>query len=118
MKRMYDENEIKSIASESGGGKLYRHDVNFFVGPDEGYRITVYNTNATPYTPQTFFADSNNNSIYCCGVAEINVNFYPIYTIAIVDNIKRIVYINSDNKQTAVNIDVSQLSGSDKVTEL
>ena len=27
MKRMYDENEIKSIASESGGGKLYRHYV-------------------------------------------------------------------------------------------
>ena len=27
MRRMYDENEIKSIASESGGGKLYMHDV-------------------------------------------------------------------------------------------
>ena len=27
MKRMYDENEIKSIASESGGGKLYRHEI-------------------------------------------------------------------------------------------
>lgn len=25
MRRMYDENEIKSIASESGGGKLYKH---------------------------------------------------------------------------------------------
>ena len=27
MRRMYDENEIKSIASESGGGKLYRHEI-------------------------------------------------------------------------------------------
>ena len=27
MKRMYDENEIKSIASEYGGGKLYLHAV-------------------------------------------------------------------------------------------
>ena len=27
MKRMYDENEIKSIASEAGGGKLYLHAV-------------------------------------------------------------------------------------------
>ena len=27
MKRMYDEKEIKSIASESGGGKLYLHAV-------------------------------------------------------------------------------------------
>lgn len=25
MRRMYDENEIKSIASEAGGGKLYAH---------------------------------------------------------------------------------------------
>lgn len=29
MKRMYDENEIKSIASESGGGKLYKHAIIF-----------------------------------------------------------------------------------------
>ena len=27
MKRMFDENEIKQIASESGGGKLYLHNV-------------------------------------------------------------------------------------------
>ena len=27
MRRMYDENEIKDIASEAGGGKLYMHDV-------------------------------------------------------------------------------------------
>lgn len=27
MKRMYDENEIRQIASEAGGGKLYLHDV-------------------------------------------------------------------------------------------
>ena len=27
MKRMYDEKEIKDIASEAGGGKLYLHDV-------------------------------------------------------------------------------------------
>ena len=27
MRRMYDENEIKSIASEAGGGKLYMHNV-------------------------------------------------------------------------------------------
>ena len=27
MRRMYDENEIKSIASEAGGGKLYLHAV-------------------------------------------------------------------------------------------
>lgn len=30
MRRMYDENEIKSIASESGGGKLYLHEVRTY----------------------------------------------------------------------------------------
>ena len=30
MKRMYDENEIKSIASEAGGGKYYIHDVSIY----------------------------------------------------------------------------------------
>lgn len=27
-RRMYDENQIKSIASEAGGGKIYRHILN------------------------------------------------------------------------------------------
>lgn len=40
MKRMYDENEIKSIASESGGGKLYAHNIRI----SEAFRLsfTVY----------------------------------------------------------------------------
>lgn len=40
MKRMYDENEIKSIASESGGGKLYAHNITI----SEAFRLsfTVY----------------------------------------------------------------------------
>ena len=50
MRRMYDENEIKSIASESGGGKLYKHviDIQFADRSDYtnayGIEFTVYGT--------------------------------------------------------------------------
>lgn len=40
MRRMYDENEIKSIASEAGGGKLYAH--NLYIGEAFGLTFTVY----------------------------------------------------------------------------
>ena len=56
MKRMYDENEIKSIASESGGGKLYIHRVSLKVKPFlEGSQcyITVPSSDATPITKET-----------------------------------------------------------------
>ena len=39
---------------------IYRHNIYFHVGPTESYRITVYTSNATPYTPATFFANSDN----------------------------------------------------------
>lgn len=106
------------VGQASSGGKLYRHDMYFFAAPPEGYRITIYTSNATPYTPETFFADSNNGSIYCCGTAEISSKIYPIYMTVIGDTLKRIVYINSDGGQTSKDITVSQLSGSDTVTEL
>lgn len=107
-----------SGGGSSGGGKLYRHDMYFFVGPPEGYRITIYTSNATPYTPETFFADSDNGLIYCCGTAEISGKIYPIYMTVIGDTLKRIIYINSDGGQTSKDINVSQLHGSDTVTEV
>ena len=55
MKRMYDENEIKSIASESGGGKLYIHRVSLKSGlANSGeYYITVPSSDPTPITKET-----------------------------------------------------------------
>ena len=42
MKRMYDENEIKSIASESGGGKLYFHDITIMdTAPGSSHRLKI-----------------------------------------------------------------------------
>lgn len=96
----------------------YRHNMYFHVGPTEGYRITVYTSNATPYTPETFFANSDNSNIYCCGTVETGGKIYPIYMTIISDTLKRIIYINSDGGQTTKDIDVSQLNGSDAVVKV
>ena len=55
MRRMYDENEIKSIASESGGGKVYIHRVslNSSLFVDNEYYITVPSSDPTPITNET-----------------------------------------------------------------
>lgn len=113
----WTENEIKSIASESGGGKLYRHDMYFFYEPSEGYRITVYTSNETPYTPETFFAKTD--IIYCCGIAETGGKTYPIGTIVTSEYGNNVIsYINSDGSTTDKIIDVSRLRGNDTVHEM
>lgn len=55
MRRMYDENKIKSIASEcGGGGKLYIHRVSLksSLYADDQYYITVLSSDATPITKE------------------------------------------------------------------
>lgn len=51
----WTENEIKSIASESGGGKVYIHRVSLKSGlfKDNEYYITVPSSDATPITKET-----------------------------------------------------------------
>lgn len=102
----------------SDGGKLYRHNMYFFSGPPEGYRITVYTSNATPYTPETFFADFNNRNLYCCGTVETGGKKYPICNTVFTDTYKRIYYITSDGSEAMKEINVSQLSGNDVVYEV
>ena len=53
MKRMYDENEIKSIASESGGGKLYFHDITIMdtvPGSSHRLKIIILSSKAEKFT--------------------------------------------------------------------
>ena len=93
MKRMYDENEIKSIASESGGGKLYLHSLK---GADNAYIIA---TTSTPITTYEKFIENINNfiSIYIhdnnqywwnCGVTadQILPGEYMLYVYSPFDN--------------------------------
>ena len=86
MKRMYDENEIKSIASESGGGKVYIHRVSLKVKPFlEGSQcyITVPSSDPTPITKETanrllygFAEDIDNHGSYHSSTVK-NVTAYP-----------------------------------------
>lgn len=103
---------------DASGGKLYRHNMEFSIAPPEEYRITVYNTNATPYTPETFFANENEFPNYCCGTAQINGKVYPIFRLVISGSLKQIIYINNDGSPVTKNIDASQLHGSDTVIEV
>ena len=52
MKRMYDESQIKKIASEAGGGggaKLYLHTITFQDMEGRSYYGFVYASNNEPY---------------------------------------------------------------------
>lgn len=72
MRRMYDENEIKSIASESGGGKLYIHDVTIKNKDGAALPIATFkyiSTDNTKFSPdkfnfhKCFDVYANNNSM-------------------------------------------------------
>ena len=82
MRRMYDENEIKSIASEAGGGKLYLH---YIIGNASNYTFNVclYTTSSEPinsndkafnvlnigqYQNRIIPGYFNGDKKYCCGV--------------------------------------------------
>lgn len=53
MRRMYDENEIKSIASESGGGKLYLHNLSIFVPGSSQAQLKIINADSSKITNVT-----------------------------------------------------------------
>ena len=48
MRRMYDENEIKSIASESGGGKLYLHYISGTTSAYKNFDFYLYTSSSEP----------------------------------------------------------------------
>ena len=80
MRRMYDENEIKSIASESGGGKLYLHKTNIHSN-DNKYELQVYFLSSKA---NQFNLDDIANSIQTRIYEEfmysedVNVKFYKV----------------------------------------
>lgn len=53
MKRMYDENEIKSIASESGGGKWYLHILSISDPETAQVQLRIINTDSSKITSVT-----------------------------------------------------------------
>ena len=92
MRRMYDENEIKSIASESGGGKLYRHYVGLATeewSSSSNERLnnvigfTVTDTTATPHNRAYWISYFNKLAKY--GVCTLPEPYIYIYGNGSVD---------------------------------
>lgn len=106
------------LTNIGGGGKLYRHNMYFFSGPSEGFRITVYTSKVKKYTPETFFEDLKNSNLYSCGTISTGGKTYPICDVLISIATKRINYITSDGSQAYKDINPSNLQGSDTVYEV
>ena len=123
MRRMYDENEIKSIASESGGGKLYLHDV--IIKNKEGAALPlvkfkyistdntkfsidkfnflkcfdIYATNNS--TPPTFYGVKDISK----GASSLSVTYYTTYPFVVTSTAQLPVQI----ADTAINDNVFEL---------
>ena len=76
MRRMYDENEIKSIASESGGGKLYLHDVT--IKNKEGAALPLVKFKYIS-TDNTKFSIDKFNFFKCFDIYATNNETPPTY---------------------------------------
>ena len=123
MRRMYDENEIKSIASESGGGKLYLHDVTIknkegaalplvkfkYISTDNTkFSIDkfnflkcfdIYATNNS--TPPTFYGVKDISK----GASSLSVTYYTTYPFVVTSTAQLPVQI----ADTAINDNVFEL---------
>lgn len=79
MRRMYDENEIKQIASETGGGgggKLYMHDVTIKES-GSGLPIVKFKYISSDNTEFTKFSLANFNFLRCFDVYANDNNMPP-----------------------------------------
>ena len=127
MKRMYDENEIRQIASEAGGGKLYLHHVKIMAYLEEGsgvlfdgmISIDMYSSSATKFTLDTFIHDDyyyytgivNNNQSGGIGAACIRFSGASILTYGV-------AYVNNSVVSLHYEIPNGNTQVSDTVTEL
>ena len=79
MRRMYDENEIKSIASESGGGKLYLHDVTIKNKSGAALPIAKFKYISTDSTEISQFSLNKINFLRCLDVYATDNSTPPTY---------------------------------------
>ena len=100
MKKMFDENEIRKIASEAGGGKLYLHHIKIMAYLDQVFdgmiSIDMYSSSATKFTLDTFIHDDyyyytgivNDNQLGRLGTACIRFSgeFILTYGAAYINN--------------------------------
>ena len=121
MKRMYDENEIKSIASKYGGGKLYLHKLSIFVPESSQAQLKIINTDSSKITSVT--AELLEKIISGLAAPSFPPSYSNIYNIVLVDGNRLSIglYSTYPFDVTHVNnceIDLNQARITDKVIEL
>ena len=123
MRRMYDENEIKSIASESGGGKLYLHDVTIKNNSGTALPIVKFKYISTDNTK---FSLDKFNFYKCFDVYANNNNtppeFYGVYAMSIDASSVSITYYTTypfDVMSTAtLPVQIADIKINDNIVEL
>ena len=125
MKRMFDEKEIKDIASEAGGGKLYLHSVkvkssgiygvpalDFKVISTSNTKITKDNINKTKGAFDMILSGDD---------ATMPPNLYIVRSFFVAPNGVNVSYLKTYPTNTISNIDIGSggnYSVADVVTEL
>ena len=124
MRRMYDENEIKSIASEAGGGsggKLYLHNLSIFVPESSQVQLKIINTDSSKITSVT--DELLEKIISGLAAPSFPPSYSNIYNIAVIsgNRLSLTTYSAYPFDVTHTNnyeIDLSQARITDKVFEL
>lgn len=125
MRRMFDENEIRQIASKYGGGKLYMHDVTIINKSEAALPIVKFKYISTDNTE--FSVDKFNFNI-CFDIYATDTNVPPKYY-----HVKYIIKNPGENQVSieyytgypfsvtatdSINILIADMDISDKVIEL
>lgn len=104
----------------SGGGKLYRHNIYFYIGPPDGFYLTIYSNNQTAFTPSTLDAYLNEKFMSSAiGTLVKGGVFYPIFQISSSQDGSGIFVSGISSTGVAItSFNPASLSGSDTVYEV
>ena len=121
MKRMYDENEIKSIASEAGGGKYYEHNIySGATGELEQISIHLINSSVTPLTIETISADNIKGFVNGSLYNDRDMSIFPITDIEVKNGKLEVRYIGTNFSESYKTFTLTPFGDTpfDTVTEL
>ena len=128
MKRMYDENEIRQMASEAGGGKLYLHAVKVKSSGIYGvpaFDFKFISTSNTPITKDNIYKTINSkpafDMILSGDDATVPPNLYIARSFVASPNSVSVSYLKTYPTNTTSSIEIGSggnYSVADVVTEL
>ena len=119
---------INPDGTSGGGEKIYRHNIYFFIGPPDGFYLTIYSSNQIEFTPSTLgtYLVENGMSSAIGTLVKGRVN-YPIFQI----NASQFFQINASQSETVIYVlgisstdypstefNTGSLQGNDTVTEI